>query len=637
MQTVARWTLRLLLAGALVAPPAQGAGDSATPVSRPELEYLKAVNRAAPPQDPQLLFLLMGQYASANLHGEGAEFITALLEEFAPRLSGTQKSLYLSAIGVLRAGHAGNVGLLGRVGWIRDTIDLLEQARRLSGNESFVVRWSSGVVYAQLPGVFGRREMSLADLHWCLDNAANAPHLGWLREIYYQLARLANENGEEAQAKEYLQQSGYPAFGKPVTLTTPNSVEPEAGHAFSPRRIAEIVPGRVFALSGYEFTEYYFIVSDDGRELVGIDAGTRPDSARTAYEALRAYAPRLPALTTVLVTHSHWDHIGGHRYFESLSPRPKFYARANYHDELSRSAAAPDLFAKRFFGARFRLEDVKSFRPDTTVEHSTELRIGGTRVEFIPVQGGETDDALFIHLPELGVLFVGDFIMPYLGAPFVEEGSLDGLLAAIDIARQKTPRYILHGHEPLTRLFPSVSVLAAIQSDLDWLRGEVVAAIERGTERSAIHRANLVPPGLLTGDPGAHLPYLVMRENVINRLYDQKVGYWQPDLQGLDALSRADRGALLVDYLGVSERQLGRAVERMLADGRYELAASTLDWTRSRFPESTPLRESERLAYLKLMEKYQEFNPFKFIIYSGKGGMQVPQMAPPVPAAGGAR
>jgi hypothetical protein len=28
--------------------------------SRPELDYLKAVNSAAPPKDPQLLFLLMG-------------------------------------------------------------------------------------------------------------------------------------------------------------------------------------------------------------------------------------------------------------------------------------------------------------------------------------------------------------------------------------------------------------------------------------------------------------------------------------------------------------------------------------------------------------------------------------------------
>jgi hypothetical protein len=38
---------------------------------RPDLEYLKAVNQAAPPVDPQVLFLLMGQYGNANLQAEG--------------------------------------------------------------------------------------------------------------------------------------------------------------------------------------------------------------------------------------------------------------------------------------------------------------------------------------------------------------------------------------------------------------------------------------------------------------------------------------------------------------------------------------------------------------------------------------
>ncbi len=379
-------------------------------------------------------------------------------------------------------------------------------------------------------------------------------------------------------------------------------------------------------MSGYEFTEYYFVVSEDGRELIGIDAGTRPDSAQAAYEALRAYAPQLPELTAVLITHAHWDHVGGHKYFRSLNPRLKFYARENYREELSVVLNAPGLFAQRFFGNRFSLEDVRSFKPDITIDRHTEIKIGGTRIEFIPVPGGETKDALFIHLPDHGVIFVGDFIMPYLGAPFVEEGSLDGLLDAIDIVVQKNPRYLLHGHEPMTRLFASPAVLANLKNYLAWLREEVLTAIRRGDERAAIQQANLIPPGLLTGDPDAHLPYIVMRENVINRIYDQNVGYWQPDLQGVDYISRADRGSMLIDYLGVSEGQLAHAAERMIADGKYELAATALEWTRGRFAGSKSLDHVTRLTYLKLMEKYQEFNPFKFIIYSGQIGAQVPQM-----------
>jgi glyoxylase-like metal-dependent hydrolase (beta-lactamase superfamily II) len=625
MKSSVRWLIALLVGSALAGTLANGGdGDSSPTWHRPELEYFKAVNRAGPPRDPQLLLLLMAQYANANMHRDGIELFSNLMKEFEPRLSDRQRSLYLAAIGVLRAGHASNVPFFNRIGWVKETIEILEDAKRLSGGQVFVVRWISGVVYAQLPGIFNKREAALADLGWCVENVDKAPHAGWSREVYYQLARLSD--GRAAQAQEYLRLSGYADFRKPITLTTPFAEDPAAGHTFSPKRIAEIVPGKVYALSGYEFTEYYFVVSDDGRELIGIDAGTRADSAQAAYEALQAYAPQLPELTAVLITHAHWDHVGGHKYFRSLNPRLKFYARESYQKELSIVLNAPGLFGPRFFGSRFSLEDVQSFKPDIMIDRHTEMKIGGTRIELIPVQGGETHDALLIHLPDHGVMFVGDFIMPYLGAPFVEEGSLDGLLDAIDIVVQKNPRYLLHGHEPLTRLFASPVMLANLKSHLAWLGEQVRAAIRRGDERALIQQANLIPPGLLTGDPDVHQPYIIMRENVINRIYDQNLGYWQPDLQGVDYLSRADRGSILIDYLGVSERQLANATERMIADGKYELAATVLEWTKERFAKSKSLAEVERLTYLKLMEKYQEFNPFKFIIYSGKIGAQVPQM-----------
>jgi glyoxylase-like metal-dependent hydrolase (beta-lactamase superfamily II) len=628
MKSSVRWLFALLLGGILVGSIYAGGNENSSPANshRPELEYFKAVNRAGPPRDPQLMFLLMGQYANANMHREGIEFFSTLVKEFEPRLSDRQKSLYLSAIGLLRAGYASEVPFLKRIGWVRETIEVLENAKRLSEGQVFVVRWISGVVYAQLPVFFNQRKAVLADLTWCVENADKAPNPGWLREVYYRLATLYQSDGYTAQAQEYLRLSGYVDFGKPITLTTAFAEDLATGHTFSSKRIAEIVPGRVYALSGYEFTEYYFVVSEDGRELIGIDAGTRPDSAKAAYEALRAYAPQLPELTAVLITHAHWDHVGGHKYFRSLNPRPRFYARENYQKELSIVLNAPGLFGQRFFGSRFSLEDVRSFKPDITIDRHTEIKIGGTRIEFIPVHGGETHDALLIHFPDHGVMFVGDFIMPYLGAPFVEEGSLAGLLDAIDIVVQKSPRYLLHGHESLTRVFASPAMLANLKSHLAWLGEQVQTAIRRGDERALIHQDNLIPPGLLAGDPDAHLPYIMMRENVINRLYDQNVGYWQPDLQGVDYISRADRGSMLIDYLGVSERQLVNATERMIADGKYELAATMLEWTTGRFAGSKSLADIERLTYLKLMEKYQEFNPFKFIIYSGKIGTQVPQM-----------
>ena len=608
------------------ARPAPGNSTGSGSV-RPELEYFKAINRVAPPQDPQILFLLMAQYSSANLQNDGVEFFSARLKEFGPKLTDAQKSLYLSAIGLLRAQNAPSVSLLHRIGYVKDTIAILEQAKQLSGGQIFVVNWIAGVVYTELPSFFHQHKAAQDELNWCEENAGKAPHPGWLREVYYHLGKLALARGEQAKAQDYLRRSGYRDFSSPITLTTPFLEDVMTGHAFASRRISEIVPRRVYALSGYEFTEYYFVVTDDGRELIGIDAGTRPDSAKEAYEALRAYAPDLPELTTIFITHSHWDHVGGHTYFQSLNPGVHFYARSNYKEEIAREMNGPGIFGQRFFGKRFNVDDVSNFKPDKTIDRRTELKIGGTRIELIPVQGGETHDAMLINLPDQGVMFVGDFIMPYLGAPFVEEGDLQGLPDAIDIVVQKNPQHLLHGHEPLTRNFGSAAMLAQLKPDLGWLREQVLSAVRRGEERAAIHQANLVPPGLVSGNPEVYLPYFIMREHVIDRLYDQNVGYWQADLEGLEHLSRADHAELLVDYLGLSERQLTKTVERLAADGKYELAASLLESSESRFEHSESVARAKRLVYLKLMEKHQNTDPFKFILYSGKIGEQTPQMS----------
>jgi glyoxylase-like metal-dependent hydrolase (beta-lactamase superfamily II) len=621
-----KWLVFVPLTLHLIAAPVSGADATSSASTRPDLEYLKAVNQAAPPRDPQLLFILMGQFASANKHAEGAEFFSARLKEFEPRLTDPQKSLYLSAIAMLRAQHAQKVPLLHRISWVKETIAILDRAKQRSGGQIFVVNWTDGVVRAQLPDRFHQRKAAHDELQWCVANVERAPHAAWLREVYFQLARLASLDGDKSKSQEYLRRSGYSDFNKPIVLMTPFAEDLATGHTFAPRRIAEIVPGRVYALSGYEFTEYYFVVSDDRQHLIGIDAGTRPDAAKTAYEALRAHAPNLPKLTTVFFTHSHWDHIGGHAYFRSLNPDVRFYARSNYQQELNLEFNAPGNLGKHFFGTRFNFDDLRGFKPDVLVDGATEVNIGGTRIALIPVQGGETPDAMLIELPDQGVMFVGDFIMPYIGAPFVEEGNVQGLLDAIDIIAQRHPKHLLHGHEPLTRNFTSAETLSQLKTDLVWLREQVLKAVRRGDENATIQQANLIPPELLAHHPDAQVPYLLLREHMIDRLYDQNVGYWQADLTGITHVSRAEHAEVLADYLGISEKQLVRALQRMIDDGKYEMAASLLKFSGGRYASSESVRNIERLIYLKLMEQNQNSDPFKFLLFSAKARQQTPQL-----------
>src|SRR5260370_31937424 len=66
----------------------------------------------------------------------------------------------------------------------------------------------------------------------------------------------------------------------------------------------------------------------------------------------------------------------------------------------------------------------------------------------------------------------------------------------------------------------------------------------------------------------------------------------------------------------------------MVADGKYELAASLLESSGGRFARSGSVAKTERLIYRKLMEQYQNYDPFKFIPYSAKAGERTPHMTP---------
>jgi glyoxylase-like metal-dependent hydrolase (beta-lactamase superfamily II) len=615
---------------AIVRAPSLGAQPQApSDTVSPELAYLKQVNQWRPPSDLQLLFLLMQQFANAGRHVEGIAYFETVLDRFSLKLTDNQKAQYLVATAFLRASRANDVFLFKRLGWVRDTLALLDEAKRLTKNEMFIARWMSGVVRARIPGFFGERDTALADLLWCVDHMDAAPHRNWLREAYAQLAVLYHQRGDTTEAERYQTLSGVGAEYDGPVFTTPFSEDPSNGHTFMSRTIREVIPGTVYCLSGFEFTEYYFVVSADRHELIAIDAGTRPDAAQAAYEALRNHVPSLPPLTTVFVTHAHWDHVGGHRYFRSLNPTVRFYGRSNYQKELSYDAWGDPTMLQRFFGEKFRLGDVLTYKPDVLIDGPRDVVIGGTRFHLMPTSGGETTDALLVHMPDEGVLFVGDILMPYLGAPFVPEGSVDGLVEAIDQVGRLKPRHLLHGHEPLTRLFSSTAMLDDLHIQLTWLRDEVLHAMKAGAERGVIQQANLIPPALANSTSDVHLAYLVIRENMINRLFQQNSGYWQNGLHGLDALTDADHGTALVDYFGLSDSQLAAAAERMIRDGRHELAANYLRWGHARLPDSPRLNEPRRLAYLKLMDKYQEFNPFKLIVYAGEINQPVVQINEP--------
>ncbi len=64
-----------------------------------------------------------------------------------------------------------------------------------------MVNWIAGIVHAELPGFFRQGSAAEAELAWCVENADKAPHVGWLREVYYHLGKLALAHENRAKRK----------------------------------------------------------------------------------------------------------------------------------------------------------------------------------------------------------------------------------------------------------------------------------------------------------------------------------------------------------------------------------------------------------------------------------------------------
>jgi glyoxylase-like metal-dependent hydrolase (beta-lactamase superfamily II) len=264
----------------------------------------------------------------------------------------------------------------------------------------------------------------------------------------------------------------------------PYSVSARDGFRFGGPRI--LSRGDVHVATGYDFADISFVVTSDG--VVAVDAGTTPESAGAALAAFRRQGTLAP-IRAVLVTHAHWDHVGG--LAAIAAPGTEVVAGARYAQELARERQV-GVARRWFFGERFRLGDALAFAPTRTISARTTLRYGETEFDLIPVRGGETDDALLVRLPASGLVFVGDAFMPYLGAPFVAEGSPEGLLETIDTLSALRPKRLVHGHPPLTDFY-TAGALAPLGVALRELESSAGESIRQGRPLAAILDDNLLP------------------------------------------------------------------------------------------------------------------------------------------------
>jgi glyoxylase-like metal-dependent hydrolase (beta-lactamase superfamily II) len=601
----------LVLSSSLVAASCGAVPPSTkTPISeqRPLGALLEA---AAYPNSETLLVLVTMQYLLAtHREWEGYAYFGRLADEQPAR-----RALFRSLQASMQARIANEVPFWKRVAWVEDAIRKLDEGATA---DPLLGRFARGIVFAELPARFGKARQAIDDLDACIAHRSELP-LGFDRGIYRALATAYRTAGDARRASEMLARAGLRSLDDPLEPRVLGniSVDGVRGFRFGQRRFAREADG-VYVAEGYDVANLAFIVAPTF--VVAIDAGTTEETAREAVAALRGITQA--PIKYVVLTHGHWDHVGGLGAVRESGST--VIARAGFLEELARSRASPAPFGY-FFGTGTLKLDAK---PDRLIDAPETLTDGGLDLRLIPAKSGETPDALFVEDKKHGLLFVGDAFMPYVGAPFVAEGSTEGYLDAIAMVLDLHPRRLIHGHVPLTATF-TIDAMPGLRDAMTALYERSVTGA-RAARPLADALADDFLPDSLRGAPAAVQPYLVARDTFVQRLYTQHAGYWQKNGDGIDAFTRTEWAAALDTLSGGGDAPFARASRDLEARGDAALALHIAELGLVRYPSSAALRGSRERALATLREIYSQTNPFRFIVYSEWAGRGLEPVAPPI-------
>jgi len=230
------------------------------------------------------------------------------------------------------------------------------------------------------------------------------------------------------------------------------------------------------------------VITKEGIVVVDTGVGFREGQDRVQRIRERTDIP----FHTIIYSHGHVDHVGGVPAFladaeQRGHPRPRIIGHTlvtkrldKYRMLAGRRAYIASLQFPRPDQTIDTLQDWSSIPepvfvyPDTTFQDYMEFNLGGLTFEIHHALG-ETDDAIWVWVPERKVAFIGDLLIngcPNTGNPLKEQRYTLEWAENLEKIAEKKPDFVvasgpvISGHDVEERLLNTAKLLGFIQDEV---------------------------------------------------------------------------------------------------------------------------------------------------------------------------
>ena len=324
----------------------------------------------------------------------------------------------------------------------------------------------------------------------------------------------------------------------------------------------------IHAAVGYGIANSY-LIEGDGFNII-IDATDSVFQAEKVFKEFNAINAN--PIAAIVYTHNHGDHTLGAKYFlDQQDEAPLVIA----HESTAKSVEKifgilnPIISSRssKMFGTALPEEDVVNvgigpylsvgrsapgyIKPNVTFDNELKINIAGIAFEFFHAPG-ETDDQIFVWLPEYQALFPGDNIYKTFPNLYTIRGTshrdVNAWVNSLDRMIALEPKNIFPSHTLPFSGDSAIETLMIYRDGIQFIHDQTIRLMNQGMHPEEIIE-NIELPAAVAASPYLQEFYGTVRWSV-KSIFNGYLGWFSGNISELDPISTFKRAKFVSNMIG---------------------------------------------------------------------------------------